>query len=182
MPEPLLKNSPQQEPVSPEGLFQVFQDLGLNYSLHHHVAVFTVEESQRIEMDIPGCHTRNLFLKDKKDRMVLVTLSHDTKIDLNRLSTLLSFGRFSFGSSERLEKYLGVRPGSVTPLSIINDRTHDVTLVLEQKMMASDIVNVHPLVNTMTVGMTPQTLLDFLAGINVTPRICDLSPAAPDIV
>ncbi len=142
--------------------------------------MFTVAESEKIDAQIPGCHTRNMFLKDKKGAMFLVTLQHDTRIDLKKLSDVLGSGRFSFGSPERLWDNLGVRPGSVTPLSIVNDKAHQVTLVLEAAMMAWDIINFHPLVNTMTVGMTPDNLLTYLRSIGVTPRVIDLSAATPD--
>lgn len=166
-------------PTSPETLMEKLDAQGIPYNLHHHPAVFTVEESNKLEMALPGCHTRNLFLKDKKGRMVLVTLSHDTRIDLNKLNVLLGYGRFSFGSPERLWQYLGVRPGSVTPFSIINDTGHQVELVLEEKMLRHDRMNVHPLLNTMTVGLAPDDFLRFLTEIKVTPRIVDLSTASP---
>jgi Ala-tRNA(Pro) deacylase len=121
-----------------------------------------------------------MFLKDKKGAMFLVTLRHDTMIDLKKLSDVLEAGRFSFGSPERLWENLGVRPGSVTPFAIVNDTQKAVTLVLEAGMMDEEIVNYHPLVNTMTVGLTPQHLLDYMRSIGVNPRIVDLSAACPD--
>lgn len=167
-------------PTSPAALMERLAALDIPFTLYEHKAVFTVEESQEIDGLIPGCHTRNLFIRDKKGTMFLVTLRHDTRVDLNKLSTLLGCGRVSFGSPDRLWTYLGVRPGSVTPFAIVNDVGRDVTLVLEEGMMQEDIVNYHPLVNTMTIGLTPDKLLEFFSKINVVPRIIDLSAAAPD--
>lgn len=167
-------------PTSPQDLMDRLASINVPFVLHEHEAVFTVEESNRIDAQIPGTHTRNLFLKDKKDRMFLVTLRHDTLVDLNKLRVLLGAGRFSFGSPERLWTYLGVRPGSVTPFSIINDKDHKVTLVLEEGMMQQEIVNFHPLLNTMTVGLSPNKFLEFLRAIEVVPVIIDLSAISPD--
>lgn len=167
-------------PTSPDALMRQLQGFGIPYTFYEHEAVFTVEQSNRVDAKIKGCHTRNLFIRDKKERMYLVTLRHDTMIDLNKLSVLLGAGRFSFGSPERLWTYLGVRPGSVTPFAIVNDKTHKVKLILEHGMMQWDIVNFHPLINTMTIGLTPNNLLEFMRRIDVEPQIIDLSAAQPD--
>ncbi len=149
------------------------------FSHYTHVPVFTVAEADEVSGTIPGLHTRNMFLKDKKDQMVLVTLSHDFPIDLKRLSDVLGMGRFSFGSPERLWTHLGVRPGSVTPLSALNDAGHRVRVVLEASMMAAPLINVHPLINSMTVGLRPQDLVTLLEKQGKTPEIIDLRPAQP---
>lgn len=167
-------------PTSPQALMDRLNALDIPFTLYEHEAVFTVEQANKIDAMIPGTHTRNLFLRDKKGAMFLVTLRHDTRVDLNKLNVLLGAGRFSFGSPERLWQYLGVRPGSVTPFSIINDKKHEIVMVLEKGMMEQEIVNYHPLVNTMTVGLSPNKLLEFLRAIDVEPRIIDLSAVAPD--
>lgn len=178
---PVSGDLPQENmPTSPQALMDHLTSLGIAFTLYEHEAVFTVEQANKIDAMIPGTHTRNLFLKDKKGAMFLVTLRHDTRVDLNKLNVLLGAGRFSFGSPERLWQYLGVRPGSVTPFSIINDKNHDVVTVLEKGMMEQEIVNYHPLLNTMTVSLTPAGLMEFLKSIQVEPRILDLSSACPD--
>ncbi|MDD3020824.1 MAG: prolyl-tRNA synthetase associated domain-containing protein [Alphaproteobacteria bacterium] len=167
-------------PYSAEALLVMMKTRSHRFTLFHHVPVFTVAESDEVSAQIPGFHTRNLFLRDKKGRMFLVTLGHDTPVDLKKLSDFLGVGRFSFGSPTRLWTYLGVRPGSVTPLSILNDTVKQVQLILEKDMMEEQMVNFHPLDNSMTVGMTPQTLLDILEQHDVSPHILDLSQMAPD--
>ena len=167
-------------PFYAQNLLDYLTNLHISYQLYHHEAVFTVEEAHKIDREIPGTHTRNMFLRDKKERMFLVTLRHDTLIDLKKLSDLLGCGRFSFGSPERLWTYLGVKPGSVTPLSILNDTNHEVQLILEKGMMEADLVNFHPLDNSMTVGMHPSELMTILEKQGITPQIIDLSPAAPE--
>lgn len=167
-------------PFSAQNLLKHMDELQIPYQLYTHEPVFTVEESHKVDKEIPGTHTRNMFLRDKKERMFLITLRHDTPIDLKKLSDLLGTGRFSFGSPERLWTYLGVKPGSVTPLSILNDTEHKVQLVLEAGMMDTPLVNFHPLDNSMTVGMPPSALMTILEKSAIQPQIMDLSPAAPD--
>ena len=171
--------STEDFPASPDALLQCLKTLGIPHGIYTHKAVFSVAENKESDLGIPGTHTRNLFLKDQKGVMTLVTLRHDTQVDLKKLAVLLGTGRLSFGSPERLWNYLGVRPGSVTPFAIINDTGRAVTLVLEAGMMEQEIVNYHPLINTMTLSLSPQGLLNFLKGIGVMPRIMDLSAAKP---
>jgi Ala-tRNA(Pro) deacylase len=179
-------NSPQSLipdeslPTTPEQLLARLGTLGIPYQLHYHKAVFSVAESLDIERDMTGIHCRNLFLRDKKETMFLVSAANETKIDLKKLSDLLGAGRFSFGSPERLWTYLGVRPGSVCPYAIINDTGKAVTLILDAAMMKGDIVNFHPLLNTMTIGVKPDDLIKFVRSTGHEPRIVDLTTAAPD--
>lgn len=167
-------------PTRPETLLQRLDDLGIAYTLYRHPAVFTVAESTGLERDIDGIHCRNLFLRDKKGTMFLVSAANETKIDLKKLSDLLGAGRFSFGSPERLWQYLGVRPGSVCPYAVINDVAGQVTLVLDAAMMRGEKVNFHPLVNTMTIGVAPADLVKFAESTGHAPRIVDLTNAVPD--
>lgn len=167
-------------PFYAQNLLDFLKNQQISYKLYNHEPVFTVEESHKVDKGIPGTHTRNLFLRDKKETMFLVTLRHDTLLDLKKLSDLLGAGRFSFGSPERLWTYLGVKPGSVTPLSILNDTGRKVQLILEKGMMDTQLVNFHPLDNSMTVGMAPSELMTILEKQGIKPQIMDLSPAAPD--
>lgn len=169
----------EELPTSPQELMKKMADLGIEYTLYEHDAVFTVAESDSIKGDVPGHHTRNMFLRTKKKQNFLVTLSDETPIDLKKLGDMLEVKNFSFGSPDRLMEILGVLPGSVTPLSVINADPSDITIVLEKKMMEADLVAYHPLINTMTVTMTPQELLLFMESLGHKPMILDLDPAAP---
>lgn len=179
-----LENNPAPDgsdlPLTPFVLLERFAEMGLPVALHHHPAIFTVAEGKDLDRTIPGTHTRNLFLKDHKGKMFLVTLTQETQIDLKKLSALLGTGRFSFGSPERLWDFLGVRPGSVCPFAILNDHEGQVSLVLEKKMMEQTVINFHPLINTMTIGLGPSDLIIFLEKHGITPQITDLTPAEPD--
>lgn len=179
MPAILPKNI-KETPHSPDYLFNLLKSLNISYELHHHEAVFTVEESDKIDAQITGTHCRNLFLRDKKKKNYLVVLQNATDVDLKKLPALIDSDRLSFGSADRLWEYLGVRPGSVCPFAIMNDTENQVQLILDKSMMETDIVNYHPLINTMTVSLTPKDLLKFIETTGHQAHITDLSNAKPD--
>ncbi len=180
----MLKNNTETAepplPTSPQTLLKLFDKIGVMYNLTHHRAVFSVVESADIDAQIEGTHCRNMFLRDKKKRMFLVSLANETHVDLKKLEKLLECGRISFGSADRLWENLGVRPGSVCPYAIINNNEKTVPLILDGWMMKQDLVNFHPLVNTMTVTTAPQEIIKFLNYIEHPYQIIDLSPAKPD--
>lgn len=164
-------------PTKPDELLCVLRALNIAYTLYEHEAVFTVAESHKVDKQIPAHHTRNMFLRTKKKDNFLVTLSHDTPIDLKKLETLIDAKRFSFGSPERLMEVLGVYPGSVTPFSVINAPAGSITIILEKKMMEAELVAYHPLINTMTITVAPDDLLKFMRHLGHEPLVVDLSPA-----
>lgn len=167
-------------PTSPEKLMQNLRDMGISFGFYEHPAVFTVAESEHLKGDIPACHTRNMFLRTKKKQNFLVTLCDETPVDLKKLEVLLGVKNFSFGSPDRLMEVLGVQPGSVTPLSVINAAPDNITIILEKRMMEADLVAYHPLLNTMTITLTPQDLLKCMAQWGHSPQIIDLDSVAPD--
>jgi len=156
------------------------EELGIAYTLHHHQAVFTVAESDKVDAQIDGTHCRNLFLRDKKKKNFLLVLQNATDVDIKKLPAIIKSYRLSFGSSERLWEYLGVRPGSVCPFAIMNDTNHQVKILLDKSMMETNIVNYHPLLNTMTIGLKPTDLLKFIETTGHEAHIVDLSDAKPD--
>lgn len=170
---------PDLLPASPPALFARLASLGIDYSLHHHKPLFTVADGLDIEAGIPGSHCRNLFVRDRKERMFLVTALNETAIDLKKLAPAIGADRLSFGSPDRLWRMLGVRPGSVCPFAIMNAPPEQVTLVLDAAMMQKPWVNYHPLDNTMTLGLTPADLLKFVDSTGHTPHILDMGPLAP---
>lgn len=168
-------------PLKPDALLAEIEAQKLPYTLHHHPAFFTVEDGMAYKATIPGADCRNLFVRnDKKTKMVLVSLRNETRVDMKKLAAALDEKRFSFGSPELLWEKLGITPGSVCPFAILNNREHDVELVLEQDMLAEETVNFHPLINTMTIGMTPADLLKLLDSKGVRPNCLDMTGLAPD--
>ncbi|WP_062018136.1 prolyl-tRNA synthetase associated domain-containing protein [Aureimonas sp. AU4] len=146
-----------------------------------HEAVFTVDEAQALRGTIPGVHTKNLFVKDKKGRHFLVTAAEDTPVDLKTLHGRIgASGRLSFSDAERMGRMLGVEPGSVTVLGLVNDRAGEVTLVLDERLLEHDILNAHPLTNRATTSLPLADLLRFLGATGHEPIVTPLSEASND--
>lgn len=165
-------------PRNARDLFAAFDAIGIRHETVEHPAVFTVEESKRLRGELPGAHVKNLFVKDKKGRLFLISAVEDTQIDLKRIhETIGGSGRVSFGSADLLRDVLGVEPGSVTPLAAINDASGRVTVVLDERLMEHDRINVHPLVNTMTTGVSRADLLAFLEWTGHKPFIAAVQAA-----
>src|SRR6185369_11568476 len=120
--------------LDPQQLFARLATLGIDQRTVEHPPVFTVEEAKALRGNLPGHHIKNLFLRNKKEEMWLVVALEDRAIDLKRLGEVLGAGRLSFGSAERLKRYLGVEPGSVTPLALVNDSGHSVRLALDRAL------------------------------------------------
>jgi Ala-tRNA(Pro) deacylase len=137
--------------------------LGIAYEHYNHPAVFTCEQAKELTLDIPGADTKNLFLRDKNaKRHFLVTVGHEKKVDLRALSELLNVQKLSFGSPERLMKYLGVEPGSVTILGLMNDTDHTVEFFVDEDVWQAESFRVHPLVNTASLVISKQGIEKFL--------------------
>ena len=145
-----------------EKLFERLGELGIAWELHEHDAVFTVEASAHLHDEIPGAHTKNLFLKDNGGAFWLVTVPSEARVDLKALPAAIGSKRVSFGKAEDMAGLLGISPGSVTPLAAINAPPGSITVVLDAGLAAADPVNVHPLRNTATIGLSGATILDLL--------------------
>jgi Ala-tRNA(Pro) deacylase len=159
-------------PATPEDLFAFLDRLGIVHSTVSHPALFTVEQSRALRGQISGGHTKNLFLRDKKGVFYLVVAREDAAIALKDLHRRLgASGRFSFGSADAMGELLGVAPGSVTPFAAINDTATRITVVLDRAMLGDDVLNFHPLVNTMTTSISREGLIKFLVATGHEPRI-----------
>jgi Ala-tRNA(Pro) deacylase len=160
-------------PATREDLLAFLDAHGIAYRTLDHDPVFRVGEGEEIKAGLPGGHTKNLFLKDAKDQLWLVSALAETAIDLKALPAAIGSARLSFGSPERLYDALGVTPGSVTAFALINDPEHRVRFVLDAALLEHDPVNVHPLTNTPTTAVSRDGLLNFLAAIRVEPQVVD---------
>jgi Ala-tRNA(Pro) deacylase len=144
-------------------VFALLDSLGIKHATREHEAVFTVAESVSLRDEIPGGHTKNLFIKDKKSRYFLLTVEENATVDLKTVHTLIgASGRVSFGNADKLLEYLGVLPGSVTAFGAINDTENQVTFILDSDLMAHDIINCHPLRNSATTSIARDDLLRFM--------------------
>jgi Ala-tRNA(Pro) deacylase len=151
-----------QEHRGEAGLLADLDGLAIPHQTFEHEAVFTVEESRDIKDSLPGEHTKNLFLKDAGGAFWLVTVPAEARVDLKALPQAIGCKRVSFGKADDMERLIGISPGSVTPLAMINAAPGNVTVVLDAALAAADRINVHPLRNTGTVGLAGADVLRLL--------------------
>ena len=162
-------------PRSCEDLLAYLAELSIESATVEHPPLFTVGDSQALRGDIPGGHTKNLFVKDKKSRLFLLALGEETPVDLKRVHERIGAqGRVSFGSAELLTEVWGVSPGAVTPFGAINDEAGRVSVVLDAAMMRHERLNFHPLVNTRTTGLASADLVKFLRATGHEPLVVAL--------
>jgi Ala-tRNA(Pro) deacylase len=167
-------------PATPADLFAFLDQLAIPHSTVSHPPLFTVEQSRELRGKIPGGHTKNLFLRDKRGAYYLIVAEEEAIIDLKGLHRRMgASGRFSFGSPGALQELLGVEPGSVTPFGAINDVGGKVMVVLDAPMLAHELLNYHPLVNTMTTSIPRAGLIRFLEACGHPPRIETASETPP---
>lgn len=168
--------------ASRHDLLQRFAALGIAVTTVDHPAVFTVAESSRLAREIPGGHSKNLFLKDKNGALFLVVALAGTRVDLKSLPRTLGCDRLSFGKPELLIEVLGIPPGSVTPFALMNDKDLRVTVVLDADMMRHARLNFHPLENTATTSIACADLLRFIRACGHEPRVLSLAPGQPEVL
>jgi Ala-tRNA(Pro) deacylase len=161
--------------VTPDGLLARLAELGIAVSTVEHPPVFTVEEARRYRGDLPGTHTKSLFLRDKKGAMWMVVCLENRAVDLKDLAGRIGAKHLSFGSPERLLRHLGVIPGAVSPFAVVNDVERVVQVVLDRDVLARDPVNLHPLDNAKTTAIAAADLLRFLEAEGHAPQVIDLS-------
>jgi Ala-tRNA(Pro) deacylase len=154
-------------------LFAFLEALGVSHETAEHEAVFRVDESEGVKDALPGLHTKNLFLKDAKDQLWLVSAEGHAAIDLKALPSVIGSARLSFGKAELMEEVLGVSPGSVTAFALINDKDHRVRFVLDADLAQAELVNFHPMTNTATTGVSGEGFRTFLTALGVGPIVVD---------
>ena len=150
-------------PTTPETLLMLLDRLQIAYMVHRHPPLRTVEDSKAHRNYMPGLHVKNLYLRDRKKQNFLLVVQEDRQIDMKSLNQKIGCERLSFGSAERLFEMLGVRPGAVSPLTLINDPDRKVNLALDISLRTNEVIYVHPLVNDMTLGIQGLQLQNFFA-------------------
>ncbi len=157
-------------------LFAFLADLGIRVETRRHPPLFTVADSQALRGEIAGGHTKNLFLKDKKDRFFQVTVDEEAVVDLKQIHHLIgASSRVSFGKPDMLMEFLGVVPGAVTAFGLINDTASRVTLVLDAALMENAVINAHPLTNEATTSIAAADLVRFARATGHEPVILKVS-------
>jgi len=161
------------------GLLADLGILGVPFAAFEHDAVFTVAESDAVNAAVPGAHTKNLFLKDAGGAFWLVTVPAEARVDLKALPAAIGSKRVSFGKADDMERLLGIAPGSVTPLAAINAAPGSIAVVLDAGLAVSDPVNVHPLRNTATLGLSGAAILDLLRHWGHQPIVASIPVQEP---
>lgn len=157
-------------------LLQRLAELGIEIRVVGYPEHRTVEEGKALRGDLVGWFTKNLLLQDKKRRLFLVVAGEDRAIDLKKLHTRIgASGQLRFAPSPTIQDVLGVVPGTLTPLALINDSDHRVTVVLDSDLLKADQLNFHPLVHTESLGIAPQELLAFVRSCDREPVILDFA-------
>ena len=155
-------------------LFNRLEALAIETKTQQHEAAFTVDEARQLRGEIPGGHCKNLFLKDKKGKLWLIICLEETQVNLKTAPAKIGSARLSFGKPDLLMETLGIAPGSVTPFALINDDKTTVTVILEQRMMAHELLNYHPLQNEATTTIASDDLIKFIRSCGHDPQIVDL--------
>jgi Ala-tRNA(Pro) deacylase len=169
-------------PISRASLFARLDALGITYRTVDHPPIFTVEEGRSFKASMPGGHSKNLFLKDKKGRLFLCVAHCDTEVDLVGYGRLArAKGRLSFGKADLMTATLGVIPGAVTPFALANETAHVVEeVVVDTALMGHEAVWFHPLENTASTAIAPRDLLKFIRACGFEPRLVDLARPKAD--
>ncbi|TYR31373.1 prolyl-tRNA synthetase associated domain-containing protein [Mesorhizobium microcysteis] len=163
-------------PKTPDQLFAFLDGLGIAVKTVTHPPLFTVADSQALRGEIAGGHTKNLFLKDKKDNYFLLTVEENAEVDLKQIHHVIgAASRVSFGKPDRLLELLGVTPGAVTAFGIVNDTAGAVKIIFDEALMRHDIVNAHPLTNDATTSIAREDLLRFVEATGHQPLVLKLS-------
>lgn len=157
-----------------ELLKKKLNDLAINVEYYEHKPIFTAQEGVEHIAHIPGIGVKNLFLRDKTDRFWLVVMLYHVRLNIKKLGILLGASELQFAKPEELLQCLGITPGSVTPLALINDSRHAVQVILDEACMARDLIQIHPLRNDMTVTIKPQDLLKFIESCGNQYKIVNL--------
>ncbi len=159
-------------PKTPEQLFAFLDGLGIRVSTVTHPPLFTVADSQALRGEIPGGHTKNLFLKDKKDQFFLLTVGEEAEVDLKQIHHAIgAASRVSFARPDALMQHLGVVPGAVTAFGLINDTAGHVKFIIDSTLMEQATINAHPLTNDATTSIAAQDLLRFARATGHEPLI-----------
>jgi Ala-tRNA(Pro) deacylase len=164
-------------PLSSDELLAHLDSLRIATKTASHPPLHTVEDSKRLRGELPGGHVKNLFLRDKRGRHWLLTTLEDTRVDLKEMARRLDAGKFSFANHDALASLLGIAPGAVSPLAVINDTAQQVTVVLDEALLDHDPLNVHPLRNDRTTALASADLVRFLTSCGHAPTILRFAAA-----
>lgn len=168
--EPLSNYKFKNNSMKYQKLVHLFEKFDVPYTLYKHEPIFTVEEGNEFKKTIPGAHSKNLFIKHKKNYFLISVLGHK-RVDLKTFEQQHKTGKLSFCNEQELYSLLDVIPGSVTPYSLITEHETPITFFLDEDLLKYDFINFHPLQNDMTISITPEAFLHFFKILEKKPHI-----------
>ena len=148
--------------IKEKDLIELLKRKGLDFQIHNHDPLFTVQDSENLRGKIEGVHTKNLFLKNKKNNFFLLSCEENTTVDLKLFSKSIDAKNLSFAGENYMWEYLGIKPGSVSPYALLNDKKNKVDFYMDEKLIKSDIINFHPLINTITITINTKDFINFI--------------------
>ena len=160
--------------TSKSELFEILRVKSIEFQTHEHQPLFTVKDSEKLRGQIDGSHTKNLFLKNKKNCFFLFSCDEKAQVDLKKFSKSIEGKNLSFGKEEYLNRYLKVKPGAVSPFALLNDTKNEVRFYLDEKLAKSEMINFHPLINTTTISLKTSDFIDFMVENNKKINIFSL--------
>jgi Ala-tRNA(Pro) deacylase len=164
-----------------EPLYRLLEALGIRYRVTEHAAAFTVEQADHLYGHLPGAHSKNLFLRNKRgDRHYLVVVLSHKQVDIRALRERLGESTLSFASAERLQRHLGLSPGSVSPFGLIHDPGHAVRVIVDRELLGHEQLNFHPNRNTATLTLSSADFQRFLAHCGHELRLLDFAAGAAE--
>ena len=155
-------------------LFEILRIKSIEFQIHEHEPLYTVEDSEKLRGEISGSHTKNLFLKNKKNNFFLFSCDEKAQVDLKQFSKSIEGKNLSFAKEEYLDKYLQIKPGSVSPFALLNDTENEVKFYLDEKLAKSKLINFHPLINTTTISLKTNDFISFMVENNKKINIFSL--------
>jgi len=149
--------------ITQNQLLEYLKTNNISYDLFTHIPLFTCEQAEQVvtQMGIPGMGIKNLFLKDDKKNLYHIIAAYNTQVSLKALASTLHAKGLRFADATLLMQYLGVEPGSVTPMALINDKEQVVRIIVDASIFEHALLQMHPLKNDATIVITPDSLLKF---------------------
>ena len=144
-------------------LYNKLKELCISYTYNEHPPAPTIEIAMQYWKDLKASHCKNLFFRNHKgNKHYLVILEHKQNLDIHSLEKILKQGKISFASEQRMMKYLGLTPGSVSPFGLINDKQHEVIVFIDENLKNSNTISFHPNINTASLIIEFADLMKFL--------------------
>ena len=148
--------------LSETDLLELLKRNGIDFQIHNHQPLFTVEDSEKLRGKISGSHTKNLFLKNKKNDFFLFSCDENASVNLKLFTKSIGAKNLSFANAKYLLEFLGIQPGSVSPYALLNDKNNMVSFYLDEKLYKSEVINFHPLINTTTITTKTKDFIKFI--------------------